>query len=95
MEEMKKELQKLCKKIRGRTGKGEYPKAMMTEKQMKLKTATINCGGMGKTHKFSEEIKRNYVLDAEEFKNFIKQFNIKAIRKETTSCGDLIIRFNY
>ena len=87
MEEMKKELQKLCKKWREQTGKGSYPKGILTEKQKELKTASINCGR-------SEE-KRDFVINSNEFKEFIDKFNIKSYGKETTSFDDLIIRLRY
>lgn len=87
MEAIKKELQKLCKRWREQTGKGSYPKGILTERQKKLKTASINCGN-------SEE-KRNFVINSNEFKEFINRFNIKSYEKETTSFDDLIIRLRY
>lgn len=45
MTDMKKDFQKVVGKIRKELGASEYPKAMMTGKQMANNTATINCWG--------------------------------------------------
>ncbi len=90
--EMKKDLQKFCKKIRINLNKGEYPypKAMMTNKQMQLKTSTINCGSGERGVSI-----RNYIFNTKLFEDFIKKWNVKNIQKEKTSFGDFIIRLIY
>lgn len=92
MEEMKKELKKLCKKIREEIGsKTEYPKAIMTFKQMELKTASINCGNISSR----ASAIRDLVLSSNDLKVFKDKFNILSIEKETTTFKDLIIRLRY
>lgn len=70
----KKELQKVIKAIRGES---LFPKAMMTEQQMRKGQATINCGG----EYLSEEVTMEtvyQVLDAPIFKEFLNKHSATA-----------------
>lgn len=68
----------------------------MTKRQIELRTASINCGGAYGTKATEEAIKiRDFMISSNEFKAFVKRFEICTFEKETTSFGDLIIRIRY
>lgn len=95
-EKMKKDLQKMCKNFRETIGnKRDYPKAIMTVRQIELSTASINCGGCCDSNKKHNQDIRKSILESEKLKEFIEKWNIKSATEETTSFGDYIIRLRY
>ena len=78
MADMKKDFQKAVKAFRDSTEyHGEYPKAMMTAYQMRLGTATINCGRA----EFGQELAPK-VLASEAFKAWCAAYGIKSAEIE-------------
>ena len=74
--DIKKEFQKTVGenrkdwRVKRKTPKGEYPKAMMTSQQMDNGTATVNCGG--DFCSFSREL-AEYVMNDSRFQKFLAE----------------------
>ncbi|MBR4249930.1 MAG: hypothetical protein IKQ24_07250 [Verrucomicrobia bacterium] len=100
---MKQDLQKMVKMYRDtlpmevyydwrlnaqRLKRPENPKAMMTEKQMKNKTATINCGRNG-------EEKARDRIEWPQFRHWCESYGVKNPRIEVNSDGGYQIRVEY
>lgn len=94
-EQLKKELKKLCCDFRKKTNK-DYPKAIMTERQKELNTASINFAGSGVGNILLNEAiaNRKDMLFCDDFKILVKKWNL-SVSEETTSYKDLIIRIRY
>lgn len=86
--QLKKDLQKVAKDIRAAGGYYETPKAMMTERQIKNNTATLNCD-----HWKVEEIKAR-VIDTPAFSSLVQKYNLTFFMF-TDNYGHNHIRLNY
>jgi len=69
---LKKDFQATVQAIRDDLGMEEYPKAMMTTRQMELGTGTINCG-FGDTDAVSQDVISHYFLT-----KFLEKYNASA-----------------
>lgn len=86
--QLKKDLQKLAKGIRTAGGYYATPKAMMTERQIKNNTATLNCDNWK-----PEEIKAR-VIDTPSFASLVQKYNL-TFSTFTDTYGVNHIRLNY
>lgn len=70
----------------------EHPKAMMTEQQIRNRTATINCGR--KQGKPDEE-KAIGMMNYEPFKIWCESYGIKSVNREVNSdnCSQIRVTF--
>lgn len=86
--QLKRDLQKFAKDIRTAGGYYATPKAMMTERQIKNHTATLNCDKWK-----PEEIKAR-VIDTPAFAALVQKYNLTFLTF-TDSYGVNHIRLNY
>lgn len=78
MADMKKALQNVCKTFRDTQGESSaFPKAMMTQQQIRLNTATINCGRA----EYGEE-RSAQVMKFAPFLEWCETFGIKTVKVE-------------
>lgn len=90
---MKKDFQQTIKAIRESLNESEFPKAMMTERQMAKNTATVNCEDRYYSQERSKARAEKVITDSR-FQDFLKRHNATATI-EYNSRKNAQIRINY